>query len=393
MVTDAYPPMRTSCAVQMYDLAQAFVQEGHQVTVITPDSALKEDIQITQQDGARLVRAKAFKTKDINYVFRTLAEFINPFVIWHKLKKSPEFLNNQYDGIIWYSPTIFWGPLIKKLKQQYKIKAYLILRDIFPDWALDLGLIKKGVIYKFLKAVELFQYKQADVIGVQSPNNLKYFKRMNTTLKANIEVLWNWLGKIEETPCSIDLNKTSLAGRKVFIYSGNMGIAQGIENIIELVKAFKDRKNIGFVFIGRGSEVERLKLLVNSNSLKNTLIFDEVEPSEMLGLLRQCVGGLVALHPNHRTHNIPGKVIMYLRAKLPIIGVVNEGNDLIQLAEDYKLGFLTSKLNNSYLCDSLIRITKKCPEDNLNFINGLMAVEKIFSSGVAIKIIQKSFTD
>ena len=101
MVTDAYPPMRTSCAMQIYDLAQAFIAEGHQVTIITPFTTQKERVYITRHEGIRLIQVKAFETKDINYISRTLAEFINPFVIWYKLKKSPEFLNTQYDGIIW----------------------------------------------------------------------------------------------------------------------------------------------------------------------------------------------------------------------------------------------------------------------------------------------------
>jgi hypothetical protein len=122
----------------MYDLGQAFIEVGHQVTIITPSSTQKECVRITHNDGVKLVQVKAFETKDINYISRTLTEFINPFLIWHKLKKSSEFINTQYDGIIWYSPTIFWGPLIKRLKQKYNVKAYLILRDIFPDWALDL---------------------------------------------------------------------------------------------------------------------------------------------------------------------------------------------------------------------------------------------------------------
>ncbi len=86
MVTDAYPPMRTSCAVQMHDLAQAFIAEGHQVTIITPTSTQKECVHITRNEGVRLIQVKAFETKDINYASRTLAEFINPFLIWHKLK-------------------------------------------------------------------------------------------------------------------------------------------------------------------------------------------------------------------------------------------------------------------------------------------------------------------
>lgn len=340
MVTDAYPPMRTSCAVQMYDLAQAFIEEGHQVTIITPSSTQKERVHITRHEGVRLIQVKAFETKDINYVSRTLAEFINPFLIWHKLKKCPEFLKTQYDGIIWYSPTIFWGPLIKRLKQQYGVRAYLILRDIFPDWALDLGLIKKGVIYKFLKAVELFQYQQADVIGVQSLNNLTYFKGKNPNLTAEIEVLWNWIGETKETPCSIDLSKTTLAGRKIFIYAGNMGPAQAVQKLVHLAEIMRGLNDVGFVFVGRGSEVEHLKTLVKQFKLDNCLFFNEIDSAEIPGLLRQCAVGMISLDSRHNAHNIPGKFVVYLKSGLPIIGVVNKGNDLISLVGENNLGIL-----------------------------------------------------
>lgn len=390
MVTDAYPPMRTSCAVQMHDLAQAFVEEGHQVTVITPKSTLKENIQITLEDGVRLFQVKAFETKDINYFFRTLAEFINPFLIWHKLKRSPEFIITQYDGIIWYSPTIFWGPLIKRIKQYYGLKAYLILRDIFPDWALDLGLIKKGVVYKFLKAVERFQYQQADVIGVQSPNNLKYFKIKNPNLMAKIEVLWNWIRETKEIPCSIDLSKTTLAGRKIVVYAGNMGPAQAAQNLVSLAEMMRDLNNVGFVFVGRGSEVEYLKALVQRSKLDNCLFFNEIDSTEIPGLLRQCAVGMISLDSRHLAHNVPGKFIAYLISGLPVIGVVNKGNDLVEFVESNRVGVLYEERLSS-LClsevsglieelDKGAEIGRRCKNVAKSCFDSKTAVEAIFNS-------------
>lgn len=343
MVTDAYPPLRTSCAVQMYDLGQAFVEEGHQVTIITPLNGLQEKIRIQHQDGVRLVQVRVLKTKDVNYAYRTFAEFINPFLIWRKLKKSPEFLNAKYDGIVWYSPTIFWGPLIKSLKKQFCVKAYLILRDIFPDWALDLGLIRKGLIYKFLKKVEYFQYLQADIIGVQSPNNLKYFKSKNQSIKSDIEVLWNWIGGEKETPCSIDLTKTTLAGRKIFVYAGNMGISQSMNDLIRLAELLKDENDIGFVFVGRGAQMNKIREYIEGKKIPNVLFFDEIAPSEIAGLYRQCCVGLISLDSRHRSHNIPGKFLGYVRANLGILAFGNQGNDLEELIHKYG--------NGVYLCD------------------------------------------
>lgn len=391
MVTDAYPPMRTSCAVQMYDLAQAFIAEGHQVTIITPTRTQKERVHITRNEGVRLIQVKAFETKDINYVSRTLAEFINPFFIWHKLKKSPEFLNTQYDGIIWYSPTIFWGPLIKRLKEQYKVKTYLILRDIFPDWALDLGLIKQGIIYKFLKAIEFFQYQQADVIGVQSPNNLTYFKSKNPNLTAEIEVLWNWIGETKEIPCSIDLSKTTLAGRKIFIYAGNMGPAQAVQKLVHLAEIMRGLNDVGFVFVGRGSEVANLKTLVKQSKLDNCLFFNEIDSAEIPGLLRQCAVGMISLDSRHSAHNIPGKFVAYLRSGIPVIGVVNKGNDLVELVKSNRVGFLSENiLSSSCLSEfpGLFRGVDKGDEIGERCKN---IARLFFDSNTAAKVIANSF--
>ena len=394
MVTDAYPPMRTSCAVQMYDLGQAFIEQGHQVTIVTPASALKEKIYISFKDGVRLVQVKAFETKDINYLYRTLAEFINPFLIWRQIKKSSEFMGEKYEGVIWYSPTIFWGPLIKRLKQQFNVKAYLILRDIFPDWALDLGLIKEGFTYRFLKAVEKFQYQQADIIGVQSPNNLSYFKEKNHKLKAKIEVLWNWIGKPNEIPCSIELSKTLLKEKKIFVYAGNMGVAQNMGLIIELAERLEKKinDNTGFLLIGRGSQIEILKKMTLDKKLSNVLFLDEIRPQEIQGLLKQCKIGLISLDLKHRHHNIPGKFLSYLSAGLPILASVNQGNDLIKVIRDNNIGYCIDDGDILTFENAALELLKAV-EDKINSYESIESnlIKNFYSTDTVCKQISHKF--
>lgn len=358
MVTDAYPPMRTSCAVQMYDLGQAFIEEGHQVTLITPVSALKEKISISLEDSVRLVQVKTFKTKDVNYVYRTFAEFVNPFLIWYKLKKAPEFLGTQYDGIIWYSPTIFWGPLIKRLKQLFEVKAYLILRDIFPDWIFHLGIIKKGLIFSFFKTIEKFQYLQADTIGVQSPNNLKYFKEKNQGLRADVEVLWNWIGRVKESPYSLDLSKTHMAGRSIFIYAGNIGVAQGSVRLLATAIALEKNHKVGFLVLGRGVEIDQLRLDIKINNLTNVLILDEIRPDELNYVFGQCSAGIVTLDHRHQSHNIPGKFLSYIRSNLPVLAILNQDNDLFEMISENNLGIAVDGSLITDFSKSVISLSK-----------------------------------
>lgn len=338
IVTDTYPPLRTSGAQQIYDLGQAFIQEGHQVTIVTPEPNQTQSIDIRTQEGVQVVRAKCFQTKDVNYIFRAFAEFANPFLIWHHLKSSEQMINQKIDGVIWYSPSIFWGPLVKRLKAHYHCQSYLILRDIFPDWALDLGIIKKGPAFWFLKAVEKFQYSQANQIGVQSPNNLTYLLNRYPGLSSKMQVLWNWIGPIKRKSCSIDLSKSSLKNRSIFVYAGNMGVAQNMDCLIDLAAKLKSREDIGFLFVGRGSEVSRLRRRVADEAIGNTLFYDEIDADEMPALYNQCQAGILTLDLRHTAHNIPGKLLTYLRSGLPILAIVNSGNDLLTLLPSQKVG-------------------------------------------------------
>ena len=179
--------MRTSAATLTHDLAKAFLEEGHRVSLITSSSKQLSNVYVRSVKGLTILTVKAFKTKDINRLIRLFGEFINPFLIWHRLIKYKKFSEENFDVIIWYSPTIFWGPFIARAKKKFNAKSYLILRDIFPDWALDIGLIKNGLVYQFFKKIARLQYAQADVIGVQSPNNLEYFNTQYPEYRAKTD--------------------------------------------------------------------------------------------------------------------------------------------------------------------------------------------------------------
>ena len=130
--------------------------------------------------------------------------------------------------------------------------------------------------------------------------------------------------------------------RKIFVYAGNIGLAQDVKVFIDLAKAFRENNEIGFLFVGRGSLYGNLKNLINNNSLKNVVLHEEISNSEIQKIYRNCFAGLVSLNCKHKTHNIPGKFISYLHSGLPVFGVVNENNDIIDLINSNNLGFATS---------------------------------------------------
>lgn len=337
LIADTFPPLRTSGAVQLRDLAREITRQGHELTVLLPDASIENSWALIETDGFTVLRLKAPKTKDVNYVQRTLGEFLMPFSMFSKLKRTPIW-GSQWEGIIWYSPSIFFGPLIKRLKKQASVPSYLIIRDIFPEWAVDMGLMGRGLPYYFFKQVARYQYSQADVIGIQTPGNAEYFGESDKSISTRVEVLQNWLANNPVRYCSINVKDLGLEDRVVFVYAGNMGIAQGMDILVELACRMRHRSDVGFLFVGRGSERQRLKLLAEEKKLTNVVFQDEIDPDEIPGLYEQCHIGLVSLHQSHRTHNIPGKFLTYMQSGLPVLANVNPGNDLIKMIEQAKVG-------------------------------------------------------
>lgn len=337
LVADVFPPLRSSGAVQLRDLSNELVSQGHDVTVLVASPGLDASYQLEVLGGLRVLRLKTPATKDRGYVARTLGELWMPFAMLKGLKHSP-LSDELWDAVVWYSPSIFLGPLVKALKSKSSCRSYLIVRDIFPEWAADMGLMSRGLPFFFFKWVAAYQYSLANVIGIQSKGNAVYFQDWVKRPSRRLEVLQNWLAPAPEVGSSIDISKTHLAGRQILVYAGNMGVAQGMDVVVGLAQRFKDNPGVGFVLVGRGSDVVRLKSWVAQKTLENVLFFDEVDPTEIPSLYAQCDIGLVVLDARHKSHNIPGKFLTYMQSGLPVLAAVNPGNDLIELVTDSIVG-------------------------------------------------------
>lgn len=383
LIADVFPPLRSSGAVQLRDLSLEMVRQGHAPVVMVATPELDRPWALENMSGVQVLRLRAPRTKDLSYVRRTLGEFFMPFIMWRALKKSP-FSKVRWDGVIWYSPTIFLGPMANALKKASACRGYLIVRDIFPEWAVDMGLLGRGLPYRFFKIIERFQYSVADVIGVQTSANLPYFDAWASEGGRRIEVLQNWLAEAPRRGCSISVADTRLAGRVVFVYAGNMGLAQGMEIFIDLAERLRHREDVGFLFVGRGSHAHALRDDAKARDLQNVVFSDEIDPSEIPALYAQCHAGIVALDPRHTTHNIPGKFLSYMQGGLPVLASINPGNDLAEIIERENVGRVCA----DYSVDTLQRMAEELVSELIS--NGVSArcrelSAKLFSPEVAVR--------
>ena len=385
IVADTFPPLRTSGAVQLRDLSREFAAQGHEITMIVASPDIETPYRVEAYGEVTVLRLKSPPTKGIGYVRRTINEFLMPFAMQRNLQRST-LADLPFDGVIWYSPTIFLGPLVKAIKGQNTCPSYLIIRDIFPQWAADMGLMSRGPAYHLLNRVAQFQYSVADVIGAQSKGNLPCLQSAEAGCHgARLEVLHNWLGPPAYMTCSIEIARTPLSGRRVFVYAGNMGVAQGMDKLLRLARTLRDRTDIGFLFVGRGSESDSIAAKVQAENLRNVIVHDEIDPDEIPALYLQCDVGLVSLDWRHTTHNIPGKFLSYMQSGLPVLASVNLGNDLVSLIADNSVGSVSMDPAGADLADKAIALIDSIAQDGAIGERCRALSDRMFSATAAVR--------
>lgn len=382
ILVDSYLPSQKSGAKLIHDLGVEFRRLHHDVTILSPTDQIDRKLQISIEDGLRIARVKTGRIKGASNLMRGLNEARLSSLIW---RRAGKFLaENPSDLIVFYSPTIFWGALVRRLKCLWHCPAYLILRDIFPQWAVDAGVLRRGVIYRYFRRKEKEQYHTADVIGVQSPGDLDYFANNFARQNHRLDVLHNWTAEHE-----IDLPKTDyrvrlgLQNRVVFFYGGSLGVAQDVGNIIRLAAGLADHPEIYFLLVGSGSEVPSLRKLIAQKDLKNILLLPSVEQREYLSMVGEFNVGLLTLDRRLTTHNIPGKLLAYLYWGMPVLASINLGNDLFKLVQENNAGICVENGKDAQLRDAAIKLSS---DERLRRIMGQRArtlLETTFSARAA----------
>jgi glycosyltransferase involved in cell wall biosynthesis len=385
-----YLPSTMSSGKLMYDLAAEFLRLGHEPIVVAPDENILKDVEITIENGIKVLRVRTGKIKTASRWIRGLNEARLSGIIW---KKGRHFFDeNPCALIVYYSPTIFFGSLVKRLKKYFACPSYLILRDIFPQWAVDAGVLSQGMIYKFFKFKERQNYDAADIIGVQSPANLRYFEENDPDKKYRVEVLFNWTALTEENiQPGAYRDKLGLQGKVVFFYGGNIGVAQDMDNIIRLADNLRDESSAYFLLVGDGSEVPRLKAGIASKGLTNIAIHNAVGQREYLSMLSEFDVGLISLNRGLKTQNFPGKMLGYMYHSIPILASINSGNDLKEILEGQEAGLVCMNGEDDLFTAHARRLVRDEEYRRLLGKNARALLESTFSVSKAAKQILSHF--
>ncbi len=371
----------------MHELGTQLTSLGHTVSVVTPGIDLTKDYEEREIDQIKVYFFKSGPVKNVSLLKRGINETLLTYRAWKALKEV--LSDNRHDYIVYYSPSIFWGGLVKKLKKKWGVKSFLILRDLFPQWVIDNGtLYQYSPITLFLKYFERKNYLAADIIGLQSPANREWFESTyNKKIKKKTVVLFNWADYNPSKPDNSFRERYNLQNMVIFFYGGNIGKAQDMLNLVRLAQNMLAQKEAFFIFLGEGDEVPKVKSAIRNENLTNTLYLPSVNQSEFRKILATIDVGLFSLDKNHRTHNFPGKILGYMNQNIPILGSVNPGNDVIDLIHSYKAGFVSINGDDKILMENaLILLSKRELREEMG-LNAGKLLNEVFSVQSAAKII------
>ena len=332
------------------DLMRKFRDEGHDVYIIHPNERRTcKPTEVKTEGRIHCLGVRTLNVTKTNVVEKGIGQLLLESQFKRALKMH--FGNIKFDIILYSTPPITFNNVVKYAKKASGGKAmtYLLLKDIFPQNAVDMGMLSKtgvkGVLYNMFRRKEEELYRISDYIGCMSPANVRYVLKHNPNVSAdNVEIAPNSVELSLDEPkrteeCSAILTKYGLPSDKsIFIYGGNLGIPQGIPFLIDCLEANADRKDCHFVGVGSGTYYQRLADWYNERKPKAVTVMKGLPKADYDKLVRACQVGLIFLDYRFTIPNYPSRLLSYLEYKMPVIACTDPNCDTGAIAEENGFG-------------------------------------------------------
>lgn len=327
------------------DLLRKFCLNGHNVYIVTPsERRYGREQKLVAEEKSTILKVKTLNLQKTNLIEKGIGISLIEKQYSFAIKKY--FRNIKFDLILYSTPPITFTNIILFIKNTNNAKSYLLLKDIFPQNAIDLGLFKeKSLIHRYLERKESNLYQISDYIGCMSDANVAYIKSHNKTVPSY---------KLEVNPNSIEpLIKPSLDDRTigiikekysiptdaiVFLYGGNLGKPQGIDFLLEVLKENICNKKVFFLIVGNGTEYHKIASWFKKYNPQNAILEKELPKQEYDELILIGDVGLIFLDSRFTIPNFPSRLLSYLENKMPVIAATDSNTDLGVILENNNIG-------------------------------------------------------
>jgi len=321
------------------DLAEEFINHNHAVTIITPANSAYPEGEYYEMK-IKIIRANTPQSQGVSNLIKkgiSLALMPHNFIRAYKRYLGQE----HFDLIFMPTPPITLIDFVSYVKKRTKAKFYLILRDIHPQSAASIGLIKYKFMYDYLEHKAQKAYKLANWIGCMSQGNIDFISNHYPFIdKSKLLLLQNWQKKQTSLKDTQDIRgKYGLNNKILVLFGGNIGLGQKVENIFSLMEHNREKADILFLIVGKGIAKDRLLSLVREARLENVRFFDFLPRDEYLRLIKSVDIGLISINEDYKVPTCPSKAVSYMSLGIPILAMINPNNDYGDFIENAGAGY------------------------------------------------------
>jgi len=316
------------------DLFKYFKDKGHHVIIFSPlERRNKEKSKVIEGDGFKIVR---YLTPNINKVGK-VEKAVSLILYDHLLRKAikKHLTIASIDIVIYSTPPITITRSINFIKKKYRAFTYLLLKDIFPQNAIDLKLLpSSSFLTKAFLKTERQLYQSSDKIGCMSQANVDFLLRNHKYLHSDkVEICPNGIIVDEPAPEQVKNNDHRLrmgipVDSVLFIYGGNLGKPQGIDFLIKLLNENLNSKIAFFLIIGNGTEYSKLSKWAEEKQANNVLVLSSLPKKEYDLIVSEADVGLILLDHRFTIPNYPSRLLGYLSQSLPVLAFTDEVSDI-----------------------------------------------------------------
>lgn len=371
------------------DLLREFIKNGHDVYCVSPVER-RTGVNTHLEENGHLLRLKIGHTQKTNIIEKGISTLLIEPQFKRAIRKY--FSNVKFDLILYSTPPITFANVVQYVKKRDGAKAYLMLKDIFPQNAVDLGMMQtigiKGFIYNFFRKKEKKLYALSDRIGCMSQANVDYVLQNNPEIpKEKVEICPNSIEvcdlRLSEQERTAMRSKYGLPpDKKVFVYGGNLGKPQDVPFIINCLKRCAELTDVYFVIAGNGTDRYLLEKYMEEETPTHVKLFEHLPKEEYDRMIACCDVGLIFLDHRFTIPNFPSRLLAYMQAGLPVLACTDRNTDIGKVIVDGGFGWWCDSQSTRVFSETVTRIVAeqidRMREAPLNYLENRYSVKRAY---------------
>lgn len=375
------------------DMMRYFADQGHDVYIVTGIERKKRyRTELYNSCGCNILRVLVGNQSDVSIIEKGISTVL---IQRHYLSAIKKYLKGiHFDLILYATPPITIMSIVKKLKRKHSCISYLMLKDIFPQNAVDLGMMRKGsMLHKYFRNQEKKLYEISDYIGCMSDANVQYLLKHNCVQKSKVEICPNALlpkekVQLQEAEKNELKRKYNIPNDKlILVYGGNLGKPQGITFLVKCLIALKEDEEIFILIVGGGSEYKKIEHAIIDYNLKSVMLIEQLSREDYFKLSSLADVGLIFLDYRFTIPNFPSRILSYMENEIPVACVIDDVTDIGDIVQQNNFGWKCSSND----LESFVHMVNEIKTSDLiaKGKNGRKYIMEVYNTEICFRIIME----